>query len=158
MSNTTTQHARMTMQLNTHLQPSFHRRWRVTLRPHKHTCLHGLVCFLCAQPSRLFTGCSSFHELGVQVPRLPLPCAPSHSHSCSPHTHTHTRTRKHTLPLSFLLSFQTRDVLAKAKTGTGKTIAFLIPVVERLARQPVVGGLVCQALQALRRPGECVLQ
>jgi superfamily II DNA/RNA helicase len=30
-------------------------------------------------------------------------------------------------------------VLAKAKTGTGKTIAFLIPAIERLARQPPVG-------------------
>ena len=31
-----------------------------------------------------------------------------------------------------------RDVLAKAKTGTGKTLAVLIPAVERLSRQAVV--------------------
>jgi superfamily II DNA/RNA helicase len=31
-----------------------------------------------------------------------------------------------------------RDLLAKAKTGTGKTLGFLIPVAERLARQPAV--------------------
>lgn len=28
------------------------------------------------------------------------------------------------------------DVLAKAKTGTGKTLGFLIPIVERMAREP----------------------
>jgi ATP-dependent RNA helicase RhlE len=32
-----------------------------------------------------------------------------------------------------------KDVLATAQTGTGKTLAFLIPVMEQLLRNPVKG-------------------
>jgi ATP-dependent RNA helicase MSS116 len=34
------------------------------------------------------------------------------------------------------------DVLAKAKTGTGKTLAFLIPAIERLTRSSVPAGTI----------------
>ena len=32
-----------------------------------------------------------------------------------------------------------KDVLATAQTGTGKTLAFLIPIMEKLLRQPTPG-------------------
>eukprot|EP00798_Chlamydomonas_sp_ICE-L_P017563 gene17563-23886_t len=34
------------------------------------------------------------------------------------------------------------DVMAKAKTGTGKTVAFMIPVIEKLSRNPIPRGQV----------------
>jgi ATP-dependent RNA helicase MSS116 len=39
-----------------------------------------------------------------------------------------------TLPLSL----EGHDVFAKAKTGSGKTLSFLLPIVDRLAREPLV--------------------
>ena len=39
-----------------------------------------------------------------------------------------------TLPLSLA----GHDVFAKAKTGSGKTLSFLLPIVDRLSREPLV--------------------
>lgn len=50
---------------------------------------------------------------------------------------TMTHVQEATLPV--ILSG--KDVLAKAKTGTGKTLAFLIPAVERLIAKDKLGGL-----------------
>lgn len=43
------------------------------------------------------------------------------------------------------------DVLAKAKTGTGKTLAFLIPVIERAAKRRTrgVSGLIVSPTREL---------
>eukprot|EP00899_Mesostigma_viride_P003550 jgi/Mesvir1/13196/Mv06156-RA.1 len=43
-----------------------------------------------------------------------------------------------------------KDVLARAKTGTGKTIAFMLPTVERLARDPVRHGVAALVLSPTR--------
>src|SRR5713101_1044523 len=32
-----------------------------------------------------------------------------------------------------------KDILATAQTGTGKTLAFLVPIIERLMREPAAG-------------------
>lgn len=44
----------------------------------------------------------------------------------------------------------TADVLAKAKTGTGKTLAFLIPVVEHLCKLPERKGVGCLVVAPTR--------
>jgi len=43
-----------------------------------------------------------------------------------------------------------KDVLATAQTGTGKTLAFLIPVIERLLQQPVKPGIAALVLVPTR--------
>ena len=60
------------------------------------------------------------------------------------HTHTHTHTHRaiaevfryefctHVQAHSLPACLAGGDVLAKAKTGTGKTIGFLIPVIDRV--------------------------
>ena len=51
------------------------------------------------------------------------------------------------------LAVQGKDVLAKARTGTGKTLAFLIPTVERLMKMPpepkAIGALVLSPTREL---------
>ena len=43
-----------------------------------------------------------------------------------------------------------QDVLATAQTGTGKTLAFLIPIIERLLKQPMTAGIVALVLVPTR--------
>ncbi len=43
-----------------------------------------------------------------------------------------------------------KDVLATAQTGTGKTLAFLIPIIERLLQQPVKPGIAALVLVPTR--------
>ena len=49
-----------------------------------------------------------------------------------------TLVQEQTLPLAL----KGKDIIAKAKTGTGKTIGFLLPTIERLAARckPTAGG------------------
>ena len=50
---------------------------------------------------------------------------------------TCTQVQAQTLPLAL----EGKDLIAKAKTGTGKTVGFLLPTIERLARATARGGV-----------------
>src|SRR5882757_1323270 len=43
-----------------------------------------------------------------------------------------------------------RDVVATAQTGTGKTLAFVLPILEKLSKQPAVAGVSAVILSPTR--------
>ena len=47
-------------------------------------------------------------------------------------------------------ALQGRDVIATAQTGTGKTLAFVLPIIERLTRQPAQSGIRAVVLAPTR--------
>src|SRR5579862_824988 len=47
-------------------------------------------------------------------------------------------------------ALQGRDVIATAQTGTGKTLAFVLPIIERLTRQPGQSGIRAVVLAPTR--------
>jgi ATP-dependent RNA helicase RhlE len=69
-----------------------------------------------------------------------LPISPSLKKRLAPHFSIPTAVQAATIPPAI----EGEDVLATAQTGTGKTLAFLIPVIERLAKRdtPGIGALV----------------
>jgi len=82
---------------------------------------------------------------------------PPHTHACKLYACMTTPHPPQPRPLKNPTRKKRRDLLAKAKTGTGKTLAFLIPAIERLARQPAVnaGGPVrCLVLAPSRELAE----
>ena len=54
--------------------------------------------------------------------------------------------------------FEGKDVLATAQTGTGKTLAFLIPVMEQTMPAPNVPGITALVLVATRELAMQVLE
>jgi hypothetical protein len=89
----------------------------------------GTVITVCLQPLYCLAELDSPHTL------LPSPICPltnAQSLNCD---ERHDQTHPAAAPALCFLA-QGYDVLAKAKTGTGKTLAFLIPIAEHLAASP----------------------